>query len=407
MSGSHQDPMNDNVNINPMASGQGIGSSSAGNMYPQANDASRYDSGNNQVVDSVDGNPTNKQSSTHMESSQPTAHAGRFNDYGVTAVGGGGGGGDSGTPGSRAEHIDTSRATGGQFTDHGITEVGGGGGGGGGDSGGLGSRSDHTDASDATGARFNDYGTEVGTSSSIGNNQDNDNNLGNTHGSRNDHIDVSRATGGQFNDYGTEIATGGFGSTESNQNNNNNLGNTRANDNFGMTTSAMDQNSGPGVGEGFDVGSGADTGKSIRKTGGTFRTSAMDHNSGPGVDGGFDVGSGADTGTRTNNFGSSAMDQNSGPGVGGGFDTGSHAAGGYNTTTSTNANESGSGTHYGTGVSSDDYADNHTTKPSMGDKIKGGTEKLVGKVTNNPEMVEKGQQRKQGDLGNDNVGKNV
>ncbi|KAJ6580311.1 hypothetical protein B0H10DRAFT_2235337 [Mycena sp. CBHHK59/15] len=33
-------------------------------------------------------------------------------------------------------------------------------------------------------------------------------------------------------------------------------------------------------------------------------------------------------------------------------------------------------------------------KPSVGDKIKGGAEKLVGKVTKNPEMIERGQQRK-------------
>ncbi|KAJ7276886.1 hypothetical protein C8J57DRAFT_1504722 [Mycena rebaudengoi] len=99
------------------------------------------------------------------------------------------------------------------------------------------------------------------------------------------------------------------------------------------------------------------------------------------------------------------MNQNSGPGnSGGGFDTGSGAAGvgagtgGYgagNTTSS--SNEYGSGNQYSTGSSSNEYGDtsnNSGGKPSVGDKIKGGAEELVGKVTKNPEMIERGQQRK-------------
>jgi len=185
-------------------------------------------------------------------------------------------------------------------------------------------------------------------------------------------------------------------------------------DSFGTTgrTGGMDYNSGSGnTGGGFDAGSGADGYGTSGNTGGNFGTSGMDQNSGPGnTGGGFDTGSGAGAGAalgRTGgNFGTSGMDQNSGPGNGGGgFDTGSGAAGvgagmgGYgagNTTSSSNQNDSGN--QYGTGSSSNDYgaqtSDNPGGKASMGDRIKGGAEKLVGKVTNNPEMIERGQQRK-------------
>ncbi|KAJ7148227.1 hypothetical protein C8R46DRAFT_1128090, partial [Mycena filopes] len=37
-------------------------------------------------------------------------------------------------------------------------------------------------------------------------------------------------------------------------------------------------------------------------------------------------------------------------------------------------------------------------KPSMGDKVKGGAEKLVGKMTGNPNMQERGQERKMGEF---------
>ncbi|KAJ7697884.1 hypothetical protein B0H17DRAFT_1197215 [Mycena rosella] len=70
-----------------------------------------------------------------------------------------------------------------------------------------------------------------------------------------------------------------------------------------------------------------------------------------------------------------------------------HGAG--NTTSS--SNEYGSGNHYSTGSSSNEYGDtsnNSGGKPSVGDKIKDGAEKLFGKVTKNPETIERGQQRK-------------
>ncbi|KAJ6507571.1 hypothetical protein DFH09DRAFT_1334565 [Mycena vulgaris] len=184
-------------------------------------------------------------------------------------------------------------------------------------------------------------------------------------------------------------------------------------DSFGTSgrTGGMDYNSGPGnTGGGFDAGSGAEGYGTSGNTGGNFGTSGMDQNSGAGnTGGGFDTGSGAGAGAalgRTGgNFGTSGMVQNSGPGnSGGGFDTGSGAAGvgagtdGYgagNTTSS--SNEYGSGNQYSTGSSSNEYGDtsnNSGGKPSVGDKIKGGAEKLVGKVTKNPEMIGRGQQRK-------------
>ncbi|KAF8215046.1 hypothetical protein K438DRAFT_769225 [Mycena galopus ATCC 62051] len=247
-----------------------------------------------------------------------------------------------------------------------------------------------------------------------------DGSIGNSSHKHSTHLESSR-TDGRFNDYGiTEVGGGGpsdsshateassdyYGVTHvggvtagpSDQDNLRTSGQPGGN----SGTSAMDHNSGPGNNSGgFDAGSGADA-----RTGyGTSGTSAMDHNSGPGQAGGFDVGSGADTGAtameRTGgNYGTSGMDHNSGPGnSGGGFDAGSGAdvgtgTGGYaagNTTSS--SKEYDSENQYDTGSTG--------AKPSTSDKIKGGAEKLVGKITKNPEMVERGQQRKQGEFSND------
>ncbi|KAJ7250031.1 hypothetical protein B0H12DRAFT_685014 [Mycena haematopus] len=373
-----QDPMNtqiprDNTNNNlNNTTTAGVGSRTTGNVDPQTNVASRYGGGNQ--VDQMDGGANAKQSSTYMES--------------------------NGGLGSRSDHIDTSRTTGGQFNDYGITEVGRGG----------------------SGGRNQDINNDL-ANTGIFSGMEPNSGLGQTGG-----FDV-----GSGADTGLGRTGGGFGTASMDQNSG--AGQTGAFDvgsgadtgaGIGRTDdlrntgifSGMEPNSGLGQTGGFDVGSGADTGAGagIGRIGGGFGTASMDQNSGPGVGGGFDVGSGADTGggigRAGGNVGTSSMDQNSGPGVGGGFDAGSGAGtGGYKTTSSTNAeaNEYGSGTRRGTGggVSSDDYSHNQgAPKPSTGDKIKGGAEKLAGKVTKNPELVEKGQQRKQGDLGNDNAGQN-
>ncbi|KAF7364799.1 hypothetical protein MVEN_00349900 [Mycena venus] len=219
----------------------------------------------------------------------------------------------------------------------------------------------------------------------------------------------AQTAGTGFNDYGVaEVGRGGPG-----------LGNQ--DNNFGTSgrTGGMDHNSGPGnIGGGFDAGSGAETaGTGYGTNRDNFGTSGggMDHNSGPGnTGGGFDVGSGAGAGmgrTGGGNFGTSGMDHNSGPGnTGGGFDTGSGAGVGTGTgigaNTMSSSNEYGSEdrNQYGTGTSSNDYGtgatsdSNHGGKPTMKDRIKGGAEKIVGQVTKNPELVEKGQLRKEGEF---------
>ncbi|KAJ7143615.1 hypothetical protein C8R43DRAFT_570400 [Mycena crocata] len=118
-------------------------------------------------------------------------------------------------------------------------------------------------------------------------------------------------------------------------------------------------------------------------SGGDFGRSAMDHNSRTG--GGA---SALDHNSRTGG-GISATDYNSGAGnTGGGIDAGSGAGARYGTdnTPGTTLNEYAAG------------SDNHAGKPSMGDKLQGGAEKLVGKLTKNPEKVERGQERKEGEF---------
>ncbi|KAJ6585445.1 hypothetical protein B0H19DRAFT_1109697 [Mycena capillaripes] len=236
----------------------------------------------------------------------------------------------------------------------------------------------------------------AGIGSGQNNRQDRfDNGTNNTGLGHTTNMNTSAPEGG-FNDYGvTEVASGG-------SNNRDNLG-TSGNTGGHFGSSAMDYNSGAGnTGGGFDTGSAAGTGGA----------SAMDYNSGAGnTGGGFDTGSAGGYGTSGNtasNFGTSAMDDNSGPGnTGGRFDVGSGAdTTGYGSGNTTSTNEYGAGTT-GTTTSSNEYgatSANSSGKPTMGDKVKGGAEKLIGKVTKNPDMVERGQERKQGEFSNNNAG---
>ncbi|KAJ7741383.1 hypothetical protein B0H16DRAFT_1464561 [Mycena metata] len=140
-------------------------------------------------------------------------------------------------------------------------------------------------------------------------------------------------------------------------------------------------------------------------TGGDF---GVAHNSGPGnlganagmdpavrFDGVTGEGMGAGTGgARDSGVGGGVtFNGETGEGMGAGTGTGGVGYGPGNTTSSSNKYGSGtddlspSNQHGGT-------TDTHGAKPSIGDKIIGGAEKLVGKATKNPEMVEKGQERK-------------
>ncbi|KAF8149665.1 hypothetical protein K438DRAFT_1988814 [Mycena galopus ATCC 62051] len=169
----------------------------------------------------------------------------------------------------------------------------------------------------------------------------------------------------------------------------------------------------------FNAGSGAETaGTGYETNRCNFGTSGggMDHNSCPGNTGrGFDAGSGADAGmgrTGRGNFETSGMDRNSGPGnTGGGFYMGNGASGvgpgtdmGANTTSSSNEHGSENQNQHVTGASSNDYGtgamsdSNHGGKPTMKDRVRGGAEELLGQVTKNPELVEKGQLRKEGEF---------
>jgi len=77
--------------------------------------------------------------------------------------------------------------------------------------------------------------------------------------------------------------------------------------------------------------------------------------------------------------------------------------------TSGGYNDPSSGGGYGTGTSGGDYATGNTgiddtsgdaaiNKPSAGDKMRGSAEKMIGKVTKNPNMQERGQERKTGNM---------
>ncbi|KAJ3728285.1 hypothetical protein C8R42DRAFT_258476 [Lentinula raphanica] len=54
----------------------------------------------------------------------------------------------------------------------------------------------------------------------------------------------------------------------------------------------------------------------------------------------------------------------------------------------------GTGNDFSTGRDDDSYGSSNTTKPSFGDKMKGTAEVAAGKLTRNPDMVERGQERK-------------
>jgi len=73
---------------------------------------------------------------------------------------------------------------------------------------------------------------------------------------------------------------------------------------------------------------------------------------------------------------------------------GTQAGGDFNTTTGTGTSTSGGDYTTGnTGI--DDPAFN---KPSASDKMRGSAEKMMGKMTGNPTMQERGQERKTGNL---------
>ncbi|KAJ3975032.1 hypothetical protein EV361DRAFT_959793 [Lentinula raphanica] len=54
----------------------------------------------------------------------------------------------------------------------------------------------------------------------------------------------------------------------------------------------------------------------------------------------------------------------------------------------------GTGNDFSSGRDDDSYGSSNTTKPSFGDKMKGTAEVAAGKLTRNPDMVERGQERK-------------
>jgi len=71
--------------------------------------------------------------------------------------------------------------------------------------------------------------------------------------------------------------------------------------------------------------------------------------------------------------------------------TGAQSGGDYTTSTGT-----GSGGDYTTGNTGID--DSAFNKPSAGDKMRGSAEKMMGKMTGNPTMQERGHERKTGNL---------
>jgi len=121
---------------------------------------------------------------------------------------------------------------------------------------------------------------------------------------------------------------------------------------------------------------------------------------------------------RPDRFGSGATGTTGTTGTGTGVTTGlgrSHDRDNYGSTTTTGSTGYGSsnttsGTGYGDNTRTGDdneYDRSNTTgqtKPTMGEKIKGGLETMVGKATKNPEMTERGMDRKTGNLDNDNLG---
>jgi len=136
-------------------------------------------------------------------------------------------------------------------------------------------------------------------------------------------------------------------------------GNTGDNDNFGNTGSQFDRTSGGQTG---GIGNQS---RGLDDTGSSVPGSGFDNN-------------------RTNLSDST-----------GGFNDISAnrykdtSSGGYNDTTT----GTGAGGDYRSGNTG---IDDSTSKPSMGDKVRGGAEKVMGKVTGNQGMQERGQERKTG-----------
>ncbi|KAJ7067820.1 hypothetical protein C8F01DRAFT_1115836 [Mycena amicta] len=104
------------------------------------------------------------------------------------------------------------------------------------------------------------------------------------------------------------------------------------------------------------------------------------------------------------------FDDNSNSGMGMGTGTGAGIGDSTYSSSTTGMGDSYGSTGTGTGMNDGfndtsnrtDFDGGRTTgmggKPTMGDKLKGGAEKLAGKVTNNPGMQERGQERKMGEF---------
>ncbi|KAK6972138.1 hypothetical protein R3P38DRAFT_2812642 [Favolaschia claudopus] len=141
-----------------------------------------------------------------------------------------------------------------------------------------------------------------------------------------------------------------------------------------------------------------------------------DVGAGAGAGGGADIDGGAGPG-EVNTFDHERYHQNQNQGVGGGGDAGSGIREGQGPDPYT-----GTGTRVGPGAAAcasnaqghaptrtNAYSagqiahdkDTDTVEPSTGDKIKGGVQQLAGALTQNPEMIARGQQRKAGVRGDE------
>lgn len=128
-------------------------------------------------------------------------------------------------------------------------------------------------------------------------------------------------------------------------------------------------------------------------------SSAWDNSQGQGGFGGQGGLGGQGRQQRSDDFG----------GQGGGFDSNStsQGQGGYQNQSSAGVGGNQSDSGYGGGNNPDDsryaaegaYGDQSNTgkKPGFGDKLMGGLEKVAGKTTRNPGMVERGEDRKTGE----------
>jgi len=110
-------------------------------------------------------------------------------------------------------------------------------------------------------------------------------------------------------------------------------------------------------------------------------------NMGGGVGGGM-TGSNMGTGMNDSSLGTARTDDLSSQGAGYGGTKGDEFSAGRNEFSSGNRDEFGSGNR----------TEFDGNKPTMGDKVKGGAEKLAGKVMGNAGMQERGQERKMGEF---------